>query len=267
VAERASLGARILLVEDDPTVASLLRDTLESDGYRVWHATTASEATFLAQEARPDLVILDLMLPDGSGLVLCTDLQLRTDAPIILCSGTKRKEDPVLGFKLGAADFVAKPFHLPELEARVEAALRGASARKAVGKQAVRAAPAHQRLGDLTVDRRTRGALLGGRDLRLTPTEFRLLELLVARAGTVVPAEPLIQAIWGVDGPGLRQSLAVHARRLRGKLRAGGPGGPVLVAVRGVGYRIAPPVTLPDGVGDGAPLAALAAVTTGAQMV
>ena len=113
----------ILLVEDDSAVGDMLVDRLGAKGYRVWRAESVAEAEAALERAEPNLVILDLMLPDTSGLVLCADLKAKPDVPVIICSGTKRKEDAVLGFKLGADDFVAKPFSVDELELRVESAL------------------------------------------------------------------------------------------------------------------------------------------------
>jgi DNA-binding response OmpR family regulator len=121
-------SATIFLVEDDPGVAMTLTDVLESEGYSVVHAATGAAAKASIDEAQPDLIILDLMLPDTDGLVLCADLKTRTGAPVIICSATNRKRDAVLGFKLGADDFNAKPFHIDELLPRAQAALRRARA-------------------------------------------------------------------------------------------------------------------------------------------
>src|SRR5918911_1821590 len=103
-------GASILLAEDDPAVARMVKDLFEFKGYEVWHAENGAEVEAILKDARPDLVILDLMLPDTSGLLLFFDIKARADVPIIMCSGTKRKEDPVLGLRIGAEDFVPKPF-------------------------------------------------------------------------------------------------------------------------------------------------------------
>src|SRR5919109_1904236 len=119
-------GTLILLVEDDLNLAAALRDVLQSSGHQVSHARDAAVAEVLLAEAHPDLIILDLILPDEDGLVLCARLRERTEAPIIICSGTSRKRDVILAFKLGADDFIPKPCDIDELEARVEAALRRA---------------------------------------------------------------------------------------------------------------------------------------------
>src|SRR5437899_1741611 len=128
-------GATVLLVEDDHDVARTLADVLESSGYRVLEAPDGATAEVLVAQEHPDLVVLDLMLPDVDGLVLCGSIKALADVPIIICSATTRKRDTVLGFKLGADDFIPKPFDIYEFEARVEAVLRRAA-------QAKQAAPA-----------------------------------------------------------------------------------------------------------------------------
>src|SRR6266480_3927360 len=121
---KAPGATTIMLVEDDHAVAQTLTDALESSGYRVWLAETGMDAKTLLEQTRPDLIILDLMLPDVDGLVLCSGLKAIADVPIVICSATPQKRDAILGLKLGADDFIAKPFDIYELEARVEAVLR-----------------------------------------------------------------------------------------------------------------------------------------------
>jgi DNA-binding response OmpR family regulator len=227
--------ASILLVEDDPTVAWLLRQLLEGKGYRVWHVATGAEAEVALDGARPDLILLDLMLPDVHGLVLCADLKARADVPIIICSATRRKEDSVLGLKLGADDFIAKPFSPDDLVARVEAVLR----RAAPPRQASSAPPpAQQRIGGLVIDHARCQVTLGGEVVRLTPTEYRLLCVLASRLDEVVSREELAQYVWGYHDRDVARSLDVHMRRLRGKLAAGAVPAPPLVTVRGFGYKL-----------------------------
>jgi two-component system KDP operon response regulator KdpE len=237
VRDPPSRGACILLTEDDPAIAQLLRDTLEPRGDRIWHARNAAETLLLLDEVDPDVIVLDLMLPDRSGLALCADLRARTDAPILVCSSTRRRDDVVLAFKLGAVDFVAKPFRLPELEARIEAARQRGARRRAAGP-ASPTPPHRQRIGQLVIDRAARQVSLSGRPLHLTPTEYRLLEVLAGQAGQAVPTTALIRAIWGRDDPTMPPSLATHARRLRAKLRRSRAAGASIATVRGFGYRI-----------------------------
>jgi DNA-binding response OmpR family regulator len=227
-----SRGASILLVEGDLATASLLRDALESRGPRIGPAGDAAEAVLLAEEVDLDVILLDLTLPGGSGLALCPELRQRTEAPIIACASSRRRDYAVLALRLGASDFVAKPFYLPELEARIEAVRRrGTSARSS-------STPAPQRLGALVIDRAGRRVALAGETSHLTPTEYQLLELLASRPGQVVSRAELVRAIWGHDDPVLVASLGVHARRLRAKLRRDDVVAPSIVAVRGFGYRI-----------------------------
>jgi DNA-binding response OmpR family regulator len=225
----------ILLVEDDPTVAAMLKDRLEARGYRVWHAESAAEAEALAGELRLDLIILDLMLPDAHGLVLCAELKDKKVAPVIICSGTKRRDDAALGFKLGAEDFVAKPFSVGELEARIEAALRRASPRGAAESPPARGV---QRIGELAIDRTRCLVTLGGQAVRLTPMEYRLLCALADRPDEMLSRQELAERVWGYHDPGVGRSLDVHMRRLRAKLDAGAAPPPALVTVRGFGYRL-----------------------------
>jgi DNA-binding response OmpR family regulator len=230
-------GACILLTDDDLAVAAMLRDALEPKGHRIWHARTAAEALLLAEEVDPDVVLLELMLPDEHGLSLCADLRGRTGAPIIVCGATRRRDDVVIAFRLGAFDFVAKPFRLPELEARIEAAWRRAAQRRAAAP-VPSARPERQRIGELVIDRATRRVLLAGRTVHLTPTEYRLLGVLAEQVGRAVAREQLVRGIWGRDDPTLAASLATHARRLRAKLRAGRTASPAFATLRGFGYRI-----------------------------
>jgi DNA-binding response OmpR family regulator len=223
-------GATILLVEDDTPLAEMLSQRLRARGYDVRHARTAAEAEVAASEVRPALVILDLMLPDQHGLVVCANLRERCDAPIIICSATKHEDDVVLGFRLGADDFVRKPFSADELEARVEAALR-----RTVLATAARSAGS-LRVGELVIDPARRRATVRGEALRLTPTEYRLLAALADRPDEVVSPQELAQTVWGQHDRGIERSLGVHLRRLRAKLPVGAP---QLLTVRGFGYRLA----------------------------
>lgn len=238
----------VLLAEDDLALASMLVDGLGEAGYRVWQAGNAAEAELLAEEVQPDLVVLDLILPDGSGLVLCSKLRARLTAPIIVCSASRREEDVVLSLKLGADDFLRKPIRLPELVARMERALRrGATRSAAAGATAgapsaiARPPPRQQRIGEMVVDPARREVRVGEQPLPLTPTEYRLLCALAARVDEVVGREELAELIWGQHDPGTDEALAVHMRRLRAKLDLGAPDGPSVTTMRGFGYRLSVP--------------------------
>ena len=224
----------ILLVEDDPEMARSLTKALEGSGYRVTTAGTGSEARSVIEQVRPDLILLDLMLPDADGLVLTTAFKTLTNAPIIICSARQEQVDRVLGLKLGADDFVAKPFELEELEARIEAVLRRASRVREVP-----AVPADQiRVDDLVISQSRGTVILAGRPVHLTPTEYHLLVALASRPEEVLSREMLGQLVWGYADLGTRHLIDVHIGRLRLKLRRASSSGPAIVTVRGKGYTI-----------------------------
>jgi DNA-binding response OmpR family regulator len=226
-----------MLVEDDHAVAQTLSDALESSGYRIWHTETGADAKTLLEQTRPDLIILDLMLPDVDGLVLCAGLKAIADVPIVICSATPQKRDAILGLKLGADDFIAKPFDIYELEARVEAVLRRTS-------QAHMAAtspspPDHIRVGELIIDRSRRRVTLGGEAIQLTPTEYRLVSALASSPDEILSRDELATRVWGYQDASSGRTIDVHIRRLRVKLTHGPVPAPTIVAVRGFGYKMA----------------------------
>lgn len=230
-------GATVLLIEDDFAVARTLTDMLEGSGYRVWHVDNGADARTMLEQAHPDLIVLDLMLPDVDGLLLCSTLKSIADVPIIICSATNQKRDAVLGLRLGADDFIPKPFDVYEFEARVEAVLRRASRTRTVQPAP---APDDIRLGRLVIDRSRRRASLGGEPLQLTPTEYRLLSALASRPDEILTREELAQIVWGYQDVSSGRTIDVHIRRLRVKLASGKVRAPPIIAVRGFGYKISP---------------------------
>jgi DNA-binding response OmpR family regulator len=227
------VAGTILMVEDDPDTARSLTRALESSGYRVTAVDTGNEARSIIEHVRPDLILLDLMLPDTDGLVLTTALKQLTNAPIIICSARQQQVDRVLGLKLGADDFVAKPFDLDELEARIEAVLRRASRVREVP-----AAPDQIRIDELLIAQSRGTVTLAGQTVRLTPTEYRLLVALASRPEEVLSREALGQLVWGYQDVGTGHLIDVHIGRLRLKLRRASKSAPVIVTVRGKGYTI-----------------------------
>jgi DNA-binding response OmpR family regulator len=225
----------VLVVEDNPATARALTELLESNGYEVTVAEDGAAAKTLLDEVAPDLVILDLMLPDVDGLVLCADLKARMDVPIIVCSGTNRKRDGTLALRLGADDFVSKPFDIYDLEARVEAVLRRSS-RPRVERST--SAPDHLQIGELVISRSKRHVTLGGRELQVTPTEYRLLCALASRADDVVTRDELAQHVWGYEDASSGRAIDVHIRRLRIKLESAAVPPPRITSVRGLGYKM-----------------------------
>jgi two-component system, OmpR family, response regulator MtrA len=229
-------GARrptILVVEDDPPTARALADALDMAGYRVWHAVDGADARGQLERARPDMILLDLILPDIDGLVLCYTLKSAANVPIVVCSGSSRKRDPILALKLGADDFVRKPFDLDDLLARVEAVLRRAP-RLPGGPPA---AP-ELRVGELLVEPARHRVLLGNELLALTPTEFRLITVMATRPGQVLSRDELGQEVWGYTDVAHGRAIDVHVRRLRMKLQRTSVPAPAIVSVRGSGYRL-----------------------------
>jgi two-component system response regulator VicR len=228
------LAANILLVEDDADTARALSRALESGGYRVTAVDTGSEAKQLIEHLQPDLILLDLMLPDTDGLVLTTALKALTPAPIIICSARQEQVDRVLGLKLGADDFVAKPFDLDELEARIEAVLR----RAAKGKDTLLPPSDQIRVGELVIAQARGTVMLGDQVVHLTPTEYRLLVALSTHIDEVLSREALGQIVWGYQDLGTGHLIDVHIGRLRLKLRKASRSAPVIITVRGRGYTI-----------------------------
>jgi two-component system, OmpR family, response regulator VicR len=225
-------GPIILLVEDDQALADVLRDGLTADGYLVCLAPTGAAAETIVDSVKPDVILIDLMLPDEHGLLLCANLKERFSAPIIIYSGTRRREDSALAFKLGAADFVRKPVSLEELEIRIQRALQMPEHVTRPRRLIV------LRLGPLIVDSARRVVTVSGQELATTPTEYRLLSVLLERADQAVSLKELAEAVGGNYDSSLDVSLRVHLRRLRAKLRAVPGRSPELIVVRGFGYRL-----------------------------
>src|SRR5262245_3221293 len=228
----------ILLIEDDPSTAEALTVVLAENGYSVWHAQDGAQARAMLEEAHPDLVVLDLMLPDTDGLVLCANLKAIADVPIVICSGTVRKRDTILGFKLGADDFIAKPFDIAEFEARIQAVLR-----RRQSTRVVQPAPAADSIsvGPLSIDRARSRVTLEAQAIQVTRTEFRILQALAARPDEILSRDELSQLLWCRPEPAGRRAIDMHVRRLRVKLGQVEGTAPPIVSVRGFGYKIVPP--------------------------
>ena len=250
----------ILMVDDDPSVAGLIAEILEGEGYAVETVGTGAEAEEAIERIRPDLVLLDIMLPDADGLMLCNRLLQQWPAPVIMLSGSRRESDRILSLRLGADDFIAKPFDTFELVARVQAVLRRAPREVGVpptsplapaaafpvrrdttptqaGRPA-RDAESPLEIGDLTIDPRRRSVTVSGQPVHLTPTENRLLTALAAEPERVFSRDELASVLWGYDSLGESRAVDVHIRRLRAKLEPFGTAAPPIVTVRGFGYKL-----------------------------
>lgn len=219
----------ILVVEDEPAIRDGLRRALEREGFAVITAAGAAEALAVAERERPQLVLLDLGLPDGDGRDVCVELHRRGPTPVIMLTARGSEVDRIVGLELGADDYVVKPFSSAEVIARVRAVLRRA------GAGAPPAAPIH--VGTLTVDPLGRRATTPGGELDLTRREFDVLAALARRGDAVTTREQLFDEVWGGPWYGSPKVLDVQISALRRKLAdAGGPG---IETVRGVGYRMA----------------------------
>jgi two-component system, OmpR family, response regulator RegX3 len=226
------LGRRtILLVEDEESITTPLVEALHREGFDTAVSATAGESLALADRVKPDLVLLDVMLPDGSGFDVCRELRARSRVPIIMLTARGEEADRVAGLELGADDYVVKPFSARELVARVRAVLRRAAE---AGERRVEGAT---EIGDVRIDPGRRTASVGGEELELSRKEFNLLRLLIENAGSVVTRERLIDEVWDTNWFGSTKTLDVHVSGLRKKLDDD-PGSPRYIhTVRGVGFR------------------------------
>ncbi len=228
----------LLVVEDDDATRAFLAENLAADGFRVAGASAAGEGLRAIEVRKPDLVVLDLMLEDGSGLALldrirgADGLASRIDPalPVIVVTGRTGEADRVRGFARGADDYVTKPFVYAELLARVRALLRRAAGRPHRGVI---------RVGELTIDPVTRAARLAGEPLHLTVKEFALLQALASDPARVYLKSDLLRDVWGYMSMGATRTVDAHACRLRKKLS--GAARPYILNVRGVGYRLTDP--------------------------
>ena len=229
----------VLVVEDEPSITGPLEEALSREGFRPVVASTAAEALEIAGRVKPDVVLLDVMLPDGSGFDVCRELRRDSDVPIIMLTARGDEADRVVGLELGADDYVVKPFSARELVARIRAVLRRLSPPERDG-----AAAAVLEVGDVRLDPSTRAATLSGEGLELTRREFDLMHALMRRAGALVTREQLIDEVWDTNWFGSTKTLDVHVSGLRKKL-ADDPAAPrYLHTIRGVGFRFA------DGQGE-----------------
>jgi DNA-binding response OmpR family regulator len=235
----------ILLVEDEGSIALPLAAALEREGYATRITGSAPEAIALAAELQPDLILLDVMLSDGSGLDVCREVRRDSKVPIIMLTARGDETDRVVGLELGADDYVVKPFSARELVARIRAVLRRVPD-EAATPAAVPPAPGanEYRVDGLVVDTAMRRVLLDGEELSLTRREFDLLAILVRNAGTVLTREHLIDEVWDTNWFGSTKTLDVHVSSLRRKLGDDAVDSRYLHTVRGVGFRFAAPGTL-----------------------
>jgi len=224
----------LLVVEDENDIAELLRRVFSKEGFEVGVARDGLTALEALRRAPPDLVVLDWMLPELSGIEVLKDMRARAETrmiPVILLTARREEIDRVLGLELGADDYVTKPFSARELVLRIRGLLKR-------GERPVDMKEGALRLGPIEIHAADHRAVVNGRALTLTLTEFRLLEDLIRAKGRVRTRETLLSEVWGYDSEVLSRTVDTHVRRLRSKLREAADW---LVTVRGVGYRIQDP--------------------------
>jgi len=223
---------KILLIEDDADLFSLLRYNLEKEGFSLTGQQTGKGAIELCRQVRPDLILLDIMLPDSDGLDICKGIRKDPDLagiPIIFLTARASETDRIVGLEIGANDYVVKPFFVRELIARIKLQFRSQNA-----------PPRVLEAGGLELDPSSRQVRLHGTPLALTATEFRLLEFLMTRRGVVFSREQWLNAVWGQDRAITDRAVNVYVLRLRQKVESD-PAAPVLIhSIRGFGYTFEP---------------------------
>ena len=226
-------GERILIVEDESAVARGLQYGLQREGFSVTWATTGGEAIEQVHQVSPDLIILDLRLPDMSGFDVCRELRRVFRQPILMLTVRDDEVDKVLGLELGADDYVTKPYSLRELTARVRALLRRAYGELATGS------PRELHVGRLTLDTSLQQLRVGERVQDLTTTEYRLLSYLMQHPGQIFTRRQLLSAAWGYDEfYGDERTVDVHIRHLREKVELDPSRPRILTTIRGTGYKL-----------------------------
>ncbi len=233
---RGTPAERILAVDDEPRYLEIIRFNLESAGYRVLCAASGEAALKAAAAEEPDLIVLDVMLPGIDGFEVLTRVRERSSCPVIMLTAKGSEEDKVRGLRLGADDYVTKPFSAQELLARVEAVLRRVHPPESSERERTTIS-----VGDLQIDRQRKQVTLAGTEVRLSPTEYRLLECLALNAGVLLSRDELLTQVWGKAYQGEDEILRVTLWRLRHKL-ADDPSAPRYIVTRpGLGYMLAAP--------------------------
>jgi two-component system, OmpR family, KDP operon response regulator KdpE len=225
-----SHGARILLVDDEPSIQRSVAQLLRSRGYDVDVAGTGGDALRHVTQYRPDLIVLDLGLPDISGVEVCQHIRVESETvPIVVLSAHRSEADKVNALELGADDYVTKPFGPDELVARIKVALRRV--------RLAAAPPQHQVIGDLSIDHDRHHVIRAGETIRLTPMEFRLLAFFARNAGRVLTHRAILRAVWGPQAVDEREHLWVLVRQLRKKIEPDPTRPRYLLVEPWVGYR------------------------------
>ncbi|MFW2384158.1 MAG: response regulator [Acidimicrobiales bacterium] len=222
---------RILVVDDEPSFIDALSISLEAEGYEVFTALDGFQALERFRKNRPDLILLDLMLPRISGVDVCRDIRGSSNVPIIMVTAKSSEVDVVVGLEVGADDYITKPYRIRELLARIRATLRRVEESKQGGSSGV------LELGGVTLDRERHEVTVDGEPVSMPLKEFDLLEILMANAGRVVTREILFDRVWGYDYIGDSKTLDVHVKRLRAKVETDPSKPERIITIRGLGYK------------------------------
>ncbi len=234
------MPVRILVVEDDPILLEALEYNLTRQGYQVYTAGDGLTGLETAQQERPDLIVLDIMLPKMDGLEVCRKVRQEMNTPILMLTARADEVDRVVGLEMGADDYLTKPFSMRELLARIKALLRRVDLdRKGLVEDTTARKPGTERLDfdDLTIDLSRGEARLKGEALHLKPKEYDLLVFLARNRGIVLSRDLILERVWGWDFGGGTRTVDVHVRWLREKIEAEPAEPERIVTVRGVGYR------------------------------
>ena len=226
---------KIVLVEDEEKISDMVRDYLEREGMRVFAAGEGEVGLELIKDNRPDLVLLDIMLPDMSGLEICSILRHEMNVPVILLTARSQETDRVVGLELGADDYIVKPFSLAELSARIRAVMRRVKDREDKPKEM----SSTIKRGNLLVDIENHLVKLSDNHINLTPTEFKMLSLMASNPGRVYSRLQLLEACLGEAYSGYERSIDTHIRNLRKKIEKDPANPAYIVTVFGLGYKFA----------------------------
>jgi two-component system, OmpR family, response regulator ResD len=223
-------GNRVLVVDDEDHILELARLYLSREGYQIETVSDGAQALTRFGQVKPDLVVLDIMLPNVDGLTICREIRKQSQVPIIMLTARDEVTDKVVGLELGADDYLTKPFHPQELVARAKALVRRARLEPDQ--------PGLVRAGRLEVDLERHEVRFGEGKVQLRPKEFDLLALLARHPGRVFQRSELLDLVWGYDFPGYTRTVDVHVQQLREKLAQGGVSTPTIQTVWGVGYKL-----------------------------
>lgn len=221
---------KILIVEDDRSLVEVITYNLRKEGFDVLTASDGVRGLEIARRERPDLVLLDIMLPEMDGLELCRLLRRESNVPIIMLTAKVTETDRIVGLELGADDYVTKPFSIKELMARIRAAIRRAGAGISPTTHIIQ-------VGELSIDIARRQVTLADKPIELTPREFDLLAYLAQNRGVVIKREQILEKVWGWDFAGDTKTVDVHVSWLRHKLETDPSQPRYIITVRGTGYR------------------------------